>query len=204
MELRIKEICREKGLRMSDLADKMGVNQANLTASLKGNPTLSRLKDVAKILGVGLTELFEKPDNRNAVDGFVEVEGETARIREAADLMKLSCRLMEIPYYDKVSAMRDAVALFVYSAVVEGLTGSINGCLLGTEIFCLNAMEEDVDGEDNTVLSLTLFRHHSTFTFDRMEYDIDGKCDLESDQGMVREICNLIEWQYESCDSATE
>ena len=204
MELRVKELCKARGLRMSDLADKMGVDPANLSASLKGNPTLSRLNDVAKILGVGVAELFEKPKADDSIDGFVEMEGETARIREVPDLMNLSCRLMEIPYYDKVSAMRDAVALFVYSAVVEGLTGSITGCLLGTEIFCLSSMEEELDGEDNMVLSLTLFRQHSTYTFDQMEYGIDGKCDLESDQGMIREICNLIEWQYESCDSATE
>ena len=189
---------------MSDLADKMGVDPANLSASLKGNPTLSRLNDVAKILGVGVAELFEKPKADDSIDGFVELEGETSRIRNMADLMRISCRMMEVPFYSRVSDMRDAVAQFVYSAVVEGITGSLAGCLLGTETFCLNAMVEDVDGEDNTVLSLTLFRHHSTYTFDRMEYDINGKCDLESNQGMVREICNLIEWQYESCDSATE
>ena len=38
---------------MSDLAAKMGVNQANLASSLKGNPTVSRLEAVAGVLGGG-------------------------------------------------------------------------------------------------------------------------------------------------------
>lgn len=51
MNLRIEELCKQRGLRMSDLAAKMGVNQANLTSSLKGNPTVSRLEAVANVLG---------------------------------------------------------------------------------------------------------------------------------------------------------
>lgn len=54
MKLRIEELCRRRGLRMSDIAAKMGVNQANLTSSLKGNPTISRLEAVANVLGVVL------------------------------------------------------------------------------------------------------------------------------------------------------
>ena len=204
MKLRVKELCKERGLRMSDLADRMGVDQANLTASLKGNPTLSRLQDVANVLGVELPELFAEVKRKDDINGFVDVKGEVIRINGIQDWMQQTCRLMEFPYYAKVSDMRDAVAQFVYSAVVEGITGSLTGCLLGTELFCLNAMEEDVDGMDNMLLTLTLFRHHATYTLDQMEYECDGKCDLESDQGMVREICNLIEWQYESCDSTTE
>ena len=204
MELRVKELCKERGLRMSDLADRMGVDQANLTSSLKGNPTLSRIQDVARALGVEVSELFSKKKSNDDIDAFVDMGGEVSHITGIQDWMKMTCRLMEFPYYAKVSDMRDAVAQFVYSAVVEGITGSLTGCLLGTEMFCLNAMEEDVDGVDNMLLTLTLFRHHATYTLDQMEYECDGKCDLESDQGMVREICNLIEWQYESCDSATE
>lgn len=197
MESRIKELCRERGMRMSDLADKMGVNQANLAASIKGNPTLSRLKDIASILGVDVAELLTEKRAGSAVDGFVEVAGEISRIREVQDLMKVACRLMEIPYYDKVSGMRDAVGQFVYSAVKEGLMGSLTGCLFGSEIFSLAATEERLEDVDNTVFTLTLFRRHSTHVFEELEYGCDGECDLDGDLGLVRSICNLIEWQYE-------
>ena len=58
MELRINEILKEKGLRMADLAKKIKTDQSNLSSSLKGNPKLSTLIDVASALGVEVRELF--------------------------------------------------------------------------------------------------------------------------------------------------
>ncbi len=48
MELRIKEICKEKGILQKELADKIGVTDIALRASLKGNPTVGTLEKVAK------------------------------------------------------------------------------------------------------------------------------------------------------------
>ena len=58
MELRINEILKEKGMRMADLAKKIKIDQSNLSTSLKGNPKLSTLMDVASALGVEVWELF--------------------------------------------------------------------------------------------------------------------------------------------------
>ena len=58
MQLRVKEILKEQGRTMVDLAAELGVDQSNLTKSLDGNPKLSRLNDIAKALGVPLRELF--------------------------------------------------------------------------------------------------------------------------------------------------
>lgn len=49
---------KERGMKMSDLAIKLGVNQSNLTKCLDGNPTLSRLSDISEALGVSIQELF--------------------------------------------------------------------------------------------------------------------------------------------------
>ncbi|MCQ2068713.1 MAG: helix-turn-helix domain-containing protein [Bacteroidaceae bacterium] len=66
MNLRIEELCKQRGLRMSDLAAKMGVNQANLTSSLKGNPTVSRLEAVANVLGVGTADMHSNPAHHSS------------------------------------------------------------------------------------------------------------------------------------------
>lgn len=58
MELRINEILKEKGMRMADLAKRIKIDQSNLSTSLKGNPKLSTLMDVASALGVEVRELF--------------------------------------------------------------------------------------------------------------------------------------------------
>ena len=49
MELRVKQICKEKGILFKDLAAAVGVHDVTLRSSLQGNPT---------ILGVSVPELF--------------------------------------------------------------------------------------------------------------------------------------------------
>ena len=57
-ELRIKEILKQQGKTMQELADMIGINRVNLSNSLNGNPTLDRLKQVADHLNVDIKELF--------------------------------------------------------------------------------------------------------------------------------------------------
>lgn len=59
-ELRIKEILKQQGKTMQDLADMIGINRVNLSNSLNGNPTLERLKQVADFLNVDIKDLFRE------------------------------------------------------------------------------------------------------------------------------------------------
>ena len=205
MNLRIKELCKEKGLRMSDIATKMGVDRANLTASLKGNPTLSRLTDVANILGVEVYELFREKRDVCRIDGFVELDGETVRLRNAADLMQATCTASGIPYYSKVSEMRMAVRDFVHGCLNNmEQPSSLFGCLLGAETFNISFCSELVDDVENGVFILTSFRLKDTIRLELLEYGCDGKYDIDGDEGLIRELCNCIERPFESCDSAGE
>lgn len=61
MNFRIKEICREKGIMLKDLASMIGITEVGLSKSLNGNPNISRLEEIANALGVPVTELFDKP-----------------------------------------------------------------------------------------------------------------------------------------------
>lgn len=61
--LRVNEICKEKGISQKDLAKKLGVTYQSLYANLNGNPTLSKLNDIASALGVEVGELFTPADN---------------------------------------------------------------------------------------------------------------------------------------------
>ncbi|HIR73802.1 MAG TPA: helix-turn-helix transcriptional regulator [Candidatus Coprenecus pullicola] len=63
MGLRIKELLKEKGMMHKELAEKLGVTDIALRASLKGNPTISTLEKVADALGVSVPELFAAPRN---------------------------------------------------------------------------------------------------------------------------------------------
>lgn len=66
MRLRVKEICKEKGILFKDLAEKIGVTDIGLRKSIQGNPTLESLEKIAIALGVGVVDLFDQGSD-NAV-----------------------------------------------------------------------------------------------------------------------------------------
>ena len=61
MKLRVKEICKAKGLLMGDLATTLGIARVNLTKTINGNPTKDTLERIAEALNVPISELFEQP-----------------------------------------------------------------------------------------------------------------------------------------------
>lgn len=60
---RVKELCKEKGITMKDLAEKrLGITPTGLSKSLGQNyPQLQTLERIANALGVELADLFVKP-----------------------------------------------------------------------------------------------------------------------------------------------
>lgn len=60
MELRIKEVIKEKGYSVKSLAEKMDINRVNLSNMINGNPTVETLGKIADALEVPVTELFAK------------------------------------------------------------------------------------------------------------------------------------------------
>lgn len=87
MRLKIKDIVKEKGTTMSEVAEKIGTKQAALSRAISddGNPTLSLLKRTAEALGVPITELFEN----DGVVGFIKAKGHTYEINSISDIEKL-------------------------------------------------------------------------------------------------------------------
>ena len=58
MDLRVKEVCKEKGISITGLADKMNISKVTLSQAINGNPTVSTLEKIAAALGVSFIELF--------------------------------------------------------------------------------------------------------------------------------------------------
>jgi transcriptional regulator with XRE-family HTH domain len=85
--LRIKEICKQQGITVTELAKRLGISQESLSRQIHGNPTVKWLTKVADELGVNIVDLFANPEN--AVSGFVEFNGDIHRITSRADLERL-------------------------------------------------------------------------------------------------------------------
>ena len=62
-ELRVKEILKERGIKMKDLARQINIAPETLTRTLKGNPQYSTLKSIADILKVSVRDLFRGEGN---------------------------------------------------------------------------------------------------------------------------------------------
>lgn len=61
VHLRIKEICKEKGMTLNQLAEKIGVYQPTISGFISGKikPSLDTLEKIAYSLGVSIGELFD-------------------------------------------------------------------------------------------------------------------------------------------------
>lgn len=59
-ELRIKELCKEKGITQAQLADKLGIQAVSFSQAVSRNKfNMDRLSDIADILGVEIPDLFD-------------------------------------------------------------------------------------------------------------------------------------------------
>ena len=57
--LRIKEVIKEKGTTVNEVAEKMRITQPALSSIINGNPTSEKLEQIASILNVSVGYLFE-------------------------------------------------------------------------------------------------------------------------------------------------
>ena len=190
MENTIKAILKAKGLRMADLANRVGMGQSNLVASLRNNPKLSTLEDISQALGVEMVELFGGKAEKG--DGVVIVNGETYM------LSKPAARTVQLPSYSDYSILRNDIKRFVKTCIKEQVVGSICGMVEDYEFFTLNYDRDDSRDADETLYEkfiLTIcFGNKQTWTrqYDRLEYSEDGnmKWDIPD---VISDIINDIE-----------
>lgn len=65
--LRVQEICKQQGITMQILAKRMGVTYQALYAAVSGNPTIGKLREIAKALGVSIVELIDEEKEGNTI-----------------------------------------------------------------------------------------------------------------------------------------
>ncbi len=87
MELRLREILRERSMTLKAFSEISGISQPNLSNYINGNvsPTLEMLNRIAESLKIPLTELFSEPDR---LEIYVKFKGEMHRISDT-DIINL-------------------------------------------------------------------------------------------------------------------
>ena len=89
--MRIKEVCKEKGITVSQLAEKMGIKQESLSRAINGNPTLETLEKIASALDVDVPELFTP--SSGGIIGVIRIRDTNYNINSVSDLWNLVNRI---------------------------------------------------------------------------------------------------------------
>lgn len=69
-KLRVREILKERGMTITDLAEKIGGNREVISRALNGNPTYSLLANIATALELDIQDLFVS-ENRQCLQGLI-------------------------------------------------------------------------------------------------------------------------------------
>ena len=91
MALRIKEVIKEQGTTVQELADKMGISRVGLSQHINGNPSVEVLERIASALNAQVSDLFEKSSDE--VIGAVRIGDSTHVINSKDDIKKLAEKL---------------------------------------------------------------------------------------------------------------
>ena len=97
-ELRVKDILREKGMKMYELAEKIGIAPESLTRALQRNPQYSTLKAIANALDVSVRDLFVEAGEpiNSVVRGTVDVNGKVRHIDSLEDIYRLTAEVEKV------------------------------------------------------------------------------------------------------------
>ena len=130
IETNLKAICRQKGLSLTDVANRMGASPSNLLSSVKGNPTISKIQDIANALQVSVSELLTKRPEK--ATGVIVIGGQVYQVSKPA------ANVVQLPVYERYSDLRDNIKEFVAKAVEAKDNTAIMGMLETFEVFSLS------------------------------------------------------------------
>lgn len=94
MELRIKDVLKEKKVTVVSLAGMIGITQPNMSNIVNGKstPSLETLEKIANALGVDITELFV-PSSSGGIIGVIRIGETNYNINSVSDLSNLLNRI---------------------------------------------------------------------------------------------------------------
>ena len=83
--MRIKQLIKEKGITVAEVALRMGVTPPSLSRAINGNTTVEMLNRIAIAIDVQVTDLFDIPAD---LYGLLQFKGKTYKIDSDHALQK--------------------------------------------------------------------------------------------------------------------
>lgn len=202
MALRIKEIAKAKGITMGEIADKMGINPVNLSASLNGNPTLNRLQEVAVILGVEVSDLFAQ--DSSYLNGHIETGNNIYSVKSREQFIGIISKIdgiVHIPWCQREDVLKNSVKDFCIRSIENNSSSAIMNRYGVNAVFTLSY------DSHSQKFSLTLCIGDGNVKFklfDTSEYKKENGFTTQEMNSMIEDILSCIESIYEDRIADTE
>ena len=183
----LKDICRQKGLSLTDVANRMGTSPSNLLSSVKGNPTISKIQDIADALQISPAELLTR--RPESALGLVILDGQTYQ------LSKPATAAVQVPVFNRYDVLRGELRTFVAKSVEAAETVSKMGYLDTMEVFSL---VYDAGGQRFTLSLCYADGKTAALVYDKFEFCDWSKSQSQDDApwdlpAVTEEIINDIE-----------
>lgn len=94
--MRIKEILKEKGMTLQELADKMDVSRQALSRQVAGKLLVEKAEEIACMLDVPMWQLFVSPEEVAGSGDFVAFVKDGVKTYHASSLSELEKIVQEI------------------------------------------------------------------------------------------------------------
>ena len=129
IEDRVKQLAKSKGMKMSALAKNVGMSPSNLLSSIKSNPRLNTIENIALALGVGVADIVGS--EKEIPEGLIVLNGETYVIS------KPTGKNVQVPHYKDKDKLKKDVISFIHNSIIAEKDGAICGYMGMVELFNL-------------------------------------------------------------------
>lgn len=187
IEKNLKDICRAKGLTLTDVANRMGANPSNLLSSIKGNPTITKLRDIASALRVPVADLVSDAPAKPL--GLVYINGSVYQLSSPSD------NAVQLPIYDRYDDFRKDAEAFIKKSVKNDENAAMMGMIEQFEVFSIF-----YDGGEKRFNTSICYSTGKTlaFTYDKFEYADWKEGDTEESvewnlADVIQDIINDVE-----------
>ena len=92
--MEIKKVIRSRGYTLEMVAKELGTTQSALSQSIAGNPTISKLKDIARVIGCDVSDFFA--DEKKTSSSFIALVKSGGRYYEASSLEELNALVKKL------------------------------------------------------------------------------------------------------------
>ena len=187
----VREILKEKGISIKELAGEMGVTPSAVSQLLANpNPSIQQLARIARIIGVDVMDLFAQ--DFSYINGYVEAGDNIYPIKSREQFISLIDKvdgIVHIPSSPRQDTFKNTIMNFCSSSINKGESGAMMMRYGVNEVFTLT-----FDSESKR-FSLTQCIGNGKIKFNTFENPADKDI-----RHFVEQILSQIESVYEIGD----